>query len=365
MIIYYVFMTTMLGTYYLYQANKSSNLRKLFCILSSFFVFLLFAFRDTSVGMYDVEQSYTQLFYTLADKPYSYIFEKYTSDYLFYIFTKAVTFLTSNINIYLAISALPIVCATGILIYKYSVYPWMSWLMFFCLGYFSVHATIMRQSIAMALSLFMYMEALKGQYKKAVLFWIIASGFHITAIISIVPVILQKTNIKLNLKSICILLGTSILCFIFSDSIFDFAFSKITFERFNRYSLHLSSFNTTLFLINLLQCFFCVVVYYFLILKNTKHNGETDGGELGKGMESQLLLTILCSLPFYALTKTLSDIYRIGLYFSQFAIIAVPNSSRKVPAIIRVIVIFALIVIYYYYGAVRGFISVTPYRTIF
>lgn len=363
MTIYYAFMIVSIATYYLYKADKTLTMRKLYCFFTGAFVFLLFAFRDISLGMFDVEKSYSHIFYTIADNSLSYIFQNFTSDYLFYIFTKIITLFTSNINVYLAISALPIVCAVGLLIYRYSEYPWLSWIMFFCLGYFSAHVTIMRQSIAMALSIFMYMELHKENYKKAVVLWLLAVGFHITAVISIVLIIIKKWRVQINFKTNCMVLGLSVLCFMFSDKIFELAFSLISFERFNRYLLHLSSFNTTLFMINLLQCLFCVAFHYSMTAYERKNNElEYDGTMLQT--DNTMLVILLCSLPFYALTNTFSDIYRVGLYFSQFSIIAVPNFARKSPIIIRGLIIFILISIYFYYGAVRGLGEVSPYISV-
>lgn len=363
MTVYYVFMISSIVTYYLYKADKYLEMRKLYCIFSGAIVFAMFAFRDISLGMFDVERNYTKLFYTLIDKPVSYIFQNYSSDYLFYIFTKVITLFTSNINVYLAISALPIVCAVGILIYRYSEYPWLSWIMFFCLGYFSAHVTIMRQSIAMALSIFMYMELQRENYKKAIVLWLLAVGFHITAIISIVLIIIKKWKIQINFKTNCLVLGLSVLCFMFSDRIFELAFSLISFERFNRYLLHLSSFNTTLFMINLLQCLFCIALHYWMNAYKRKNNiSECDESMIQT--DNTFLVILLCSLPFYALTNTFSDIYRVGLYFSQFAIIAIPNFARKSPVIVRGLIIFILIGIYFYYGAVRGLGEVSPYISV-
>lgn len=358
MTVYYAFMIISVITYYLCHADKLLEMRKIYCILAGAFVFLLFAFRDISLGMFDVEKNYTRIFYTIAEQPFSCIFRSYSSDYLFYIYTKIVTMFTSNINVYLAVSSLPITCATAILIYRYSKYPWLSWIMFFCLGLFSEHVTIMRQSIAMALSIFMYMELQKENYRGATILWFLSVGFHITAITSIVLIIIKKRRIQINLKTNCIVLGLSGLCFMFSDKVFEIAFSLISFERFNRYLLHLSSFNATLFLINLLQCLFCVVFHYLMTAyerKNELEHIQTD---------DTLLVILLCSLPFYALTNTFSVIYRVGLYFSQFVIIAVPNFVRKSPIIIRGFIVFVLIGVYFYYGAVRGLGEVSPYLSV-
>lgn len=361
---YYVFMIISIVTYYLYKADKIIVMRKLYCFFTGAFVLGLFAFRDISLGMFDVEKNYTRLFYTLANEPLSYIFQRYSSDYLFYIFTKIVTLFTSNINVYLAISALPIVCAIGLLIYRFSEYPWLSWIIFFCLGYFSVHVTIMRQSVAMALSIFMYMELQQENYKRSVVLWLAAVGFHITAAFSIVLIVMKKWKIRINIKTNCMVLGLSVLCFLFSDKIFEIAFSLISFERFTRYSLHLSSFNTTLFLINIVQCIFCVILYYWQSAYTKDKNNESEYKGTLQQTKNAMLVILLFSLPFYALTNTFSDIYRIGLYFSQFVIIAIPNFTRKSPIIIRGFIIFALICVYFYYGAVRGLGEVSPYIAI-
>ena len=95
-----------------------------------------------------------------------------------------------------------------------------------------------------------------------------------------------------------------------------------------------------------------------------RKNNELECDETMVQTDNTMLVILLCSLPFYALTNTFSDIYRVGLYFSQFAIIAIPNFARKSPIIIRGLIIFILISIYFYYGAVRGLGEVSPYLSV-
>ena len=54
MTVYYVFMISSIVIYYLYKADKYLEMRKLYCIFSGAIVFAMFAFRDISLGMFDM-----------------------------------------------------------------------------------------------------------------------------------------------------------------------------------------------------------------------------------------------------------------------------------------------------------------------
>lgn len=374
MAIYFCFLGCATIVYYLFQANIFKSMRKIYCILVATFVFLLFAFRDISLGMHDVQDSYVKLFVHLADKSYSYIFKEYSSDYLFYILTKTITVFSHNINIYLAISAAPIVTAIGVLIYRYSKYPWISWIMFFTLGYFSINVTIMRQSIAMACCIFSFMKALDGEYKKAYILYIIAIGFHLTAVVSLFAILFIRFKINLNLKISFIMLTISVITLSISNIVIDFFFKRIMLERFQRYILHLSSFNTTMFAINTIQFIFCIAIFFIYDkgrkreiyhYKNRKDMSvlNSNSSFLDTG-DIYFTLAIMCSLPLYALTTAFADMYRLALYFSVYCVIAIPNYLSKMPTILRMLVGTLLLCIYIYYGISSGLTTVSPYISV-
>lgn len=353
--VYWFFFIVLFISYNLLHPMINKSKLRIWNFGAGFFVFLLFAIRDISMGLNDVQSSYIPTFHYLGTVSFKTIFEKYSSDWLFYIVSKVVRMLTENNNVWLAIMSLPICIAIEKLIRRYSKIPWLSWVLFFSLGFFSVNITIMRQSVAMAFFILMVLCLEEGEIKKALIYAILSPLFHLTGIVVIIPIIIYYYKPELTVNKIIIYTGMSIILWRCSLTVVSMLFKHISFVRFQRYRMHIASFNMTMFLIFMFIFLFSVVMV--VIYNDKKQNFNTN---------TSFIFLVGCSLPFYALTSTFSDLFRIGLYFSVFSIIIIPNSLIKIRKLAnRFCVEMIIIVFVLAYAYNWGLIDVSPYISCF
>lgn len=352
---YYLLYISLFIFYYLLKANMSMGNRKIFCGLFGIVVFLFFALRDVSLGMYDVLESYAPMFDRLHYLSFRDIFATYSADYLFYITSKIVGFFTTNVNVWLAIMSLPIVIAVSKLINRYSEMAWISWILFFSLGYFNLNVTIMRQSIAMAFGIFSFLSEANGNRKRAIFYCLIAFGFHTTGIISIVPILWNVLKIKMNFKRGIFVVAGSLLLWGVSSIVMEYVFNHFAYARFQRYLLHIEGFNMTMLLVY-------VAIFMFCLCLHCIGQKNLSIYEIEYNLDHWMLWLVALSLPILSLTSSFSTVFRVALYCNIYCIICVPNAIVKIRSqLLRLIVASGVIGVCVYYGAIRGLLEVTPY----
>ena len=367
MIFYTVFFVIYVVFYYMIGANKYKKNFNVYCIIMGLSVFLLFALRDISMGMNDVYDSYVPLFSVIKSSSMSDILSRVSDSYLFYILTKFISIFLEDVHLWIAFMSIPICIAIHLLIKNYSKLPWLSWIVFFSLGYFSVNVTIMKQSIAMAFVIFELLFLLKDKKKNAIICWIVACGFHPSALVCFIPIIIKVLNLRMNIKSGIVISVFSLALWNTSSLIVEYLFNYVKMDGLQRYSEHLSSFNMTLFMIFLLIFVFCLLIKKIYIdnINNNRKNQKLL--EFNKDKNYDFLMWIYSiSLPFLSLTSSFSDIYRVSLYFSIVDIILLPNMIIGVRNYLLRYSLFAIVIsIMLYYASVRGLINVIPYKTFF
>lgn len=351
--IYWVFFIVLFISYNTIHPNRSERNLTFWNFTMGFFVFLLFAFRNISMGLHDVYDSYAPTYQYLGTISFGTIFTRYSSDWLFYIVSKFIRIFTENTNVWMAFMALPICIAVGKLIRSCSFSPWISWILFFSLGFFSVNITVMRQSVAMAFVILAVLQLDVQNIRRAFLYAIIASLFHLTAVVVIIPIIIYLIKPKLTLKKIVVIVGVSLVTWGLSSIVVNWLFDHISMLRFQRYLLHLSSFNITMFLV-----FLSIFIYSALTIY------ISDKGQEVFNYDTAFIFILGCGLPFYALTSSFADLYRIGLYFSIFGIITVPNALMRIRRpITRLAVGTVILTVVLLYAFSRGLADVSPYIT--
>lgn len=351
--VYWIFFSLLFITYYTLHPNRDEKNLKYWNSSVGFFVFLLFAIRNISMGLHDVYDSYAPTYQYLATIPFKMIFTRYSSDWLFYIVSKCIRLFTENTNVWLAIMALPICVAVSKLIRKYSFFPWLSWILFFSLGFFSVNITVMRQSVAMAFVIFSILQLEDDNIKKSIIYAVIAVLFHMTALVAALPIVIYIVKPKLSFKKIVLFVGISIVVWGLSSVVVGWLFDHIGILRFQRYLLHISPFNMTMFLVFLMIFTYSALSMYI-----------TDHGDGIFNSDTAFVFILGCALPFYALTSTFSDLFRMGLYFSIFSIITVPNALGRIKKpTTRLAVGTVILIVVLLYAFNRGLVDVSPYVT--
>jgi len=163
----------------------------LILIISQFILF--HGLRHYSVGVDSVR--YYQRFLQAANiDSFKEIFSLHRFEPLYTLLEGTIGIFTDNYTIFFLGTSLLIFIPVGIFIYKYSNNYFMSIFLFIVLGYFDFSMNVVRQSIAMSISLIGYKYAKEKKFLKFLLIVLIASLFHYSAVV-IFPIYFL-TNLK-------------------------------------------------------------------------------------------------------------------------------------------------------------------------
>lgn len=103
---------------------------------------------------------------------------------LFYVLNKLVsTFANDDFQVLLLIIALISSASIGVLIYRYSPKPLVSYIVWNCFGYYMFSFYSLKQTIAMAFVMFAAIGIFENNLKKFLLFSVIAGFFHLPAFV--------------------------------------------------------------------------------------------------------------------------------------------------------------------------------------
>lgn len=227
--------------------------------------------------------------------------------------------------------------------YKYSVNPIFSFFIYFCVYYFD-SLGIIRQALAVSIILYGFDYIRKRLFLRYLLFVIIASLFHKTAIISLFFYFIYKMNLKLMLvlSLLLLLMLNYIYYFLFENDIMKFYFTA--YDNFSGGD-KVKIFN---------------IIVYFLLLFISKCNHTYKKAE---GLFSLVFLGLV--LPF-TFGGHLGG--RVSAYFLIFNIILIPvvliksNIYLKLTFIMLFVVYYIVFLYISQYSGRSGFI---PYQFIF
>lgn len=139
----------------------------------------------------------------------------------FYWLMKFVNEITNdNFQVLLIIIAIITETAVAVLIYRYSSMPWMSYLIWNCLGFYIAGMYSIKQSLAMGILMFAMIQVLENRPVKFVILTVIAGLFHAPAFIFLPAYWIAKR--KINYQSLIIYIFIAGLIFLFRNRIVDF-----------------------------------------------------------------------------------------------------------------------------------------------
>lgn len=116
-------------------------------------------------------------------------------------------------QIFLLFVAIVVEIAVAILIFRYSPKPWLSYLMWNCIGFYVFGFSAVKQSLAMALLIFAYIGIIEQKPKKFLVWTLLAGAVHLPALIFLPAYLLAK--LKLNAKTLVGYALTAVLIFVF------------------------------------------------------------------------------------------------------------------------------------------------------
>ena len=112
------------------------------------------------------------------------------------------TLSNGEFQVFLIISAIFIEVVVAYLIYKYSPLPWLSFLVWNCMGFYCFGFSAIKQSIAMGLIMIAFVGIMEERPKQFALFTILAGFVHTPALIFLPAYFLSKQ--KFNLRTLII-----------------------------------------------------------------------------------------------------------------------------------------------------------------
>lgn len=115
-------------------------------------------------------------------------------------------------QVFLIISAVFIEVVVAYLIYKYSPLPWLSFLVWNCMGFYCFGFSAIKQSIAMALIMIAFVGIMEEKPKQFTIFTVLAGFVHAPALIFLPAYFLSKQ--KFTLKTLIIYLCGAAAVFI-------------------------------------------------------------------------------------------------------------------------------------------------------
>lgn len=147
----------------------------------------------------------------------------------FQMFMKLIsTFTNGNFQIFLLIVAIIIESAVAVLIYRYSPKPWLSYLVWNCLGFYIFGFSAIKQALAMALIMYAMVGILENDPKRFLIYTLLAGFVHMPALAFLPAYWLSKR--KINVITILSYIGVAGVIYVFRNSIVSFI-SELYYEE--------------------------------------------------------------------------------------------------------------------------------------
>lgn len=228
-------------------------------------------------------------------------------------------------------------------IQRYSRYPTISVLAFIALSYFSFSLTGLRQTIAMAIALSSIRLIEDRRPVKFVLLVLLASLFHISAIVFLIayPITLLKIGYKHILAFIVV--GVFFLGF---QSYARIAIGLLFGEnRLAGYADRTTSLTASGFIIQL--CIFMFCSFYYI--KADKNNAKLN----------MLMNLSFIGLCFQMYAAMIAEMFRVSMYFSVANIVLIPiaiaQENRLLTRQIELFVIFSVLVAFIFRNGIPNY----------
>lgn len=316
--------------------SPTSKVNKRISIWAGINLLIYAGFRATSVGT-DLS-SYTSSYLMLPNMSFSSLFTStwlvVSRDPIFYSFLKILTYISEEPQFMIFITSAIVVLSFSIFIYKNSLNPLMSFIMFIGLRYYAFTLTGIRQALAWSIILLSYQFIKERKFIKFTLTVIFASLFHSSAILFVLAYPLAKIK-KIERMSLIISLGF-LFNFMSNNLILKLLLRLPGLQQYESYIYRgeQGTTGTTMLLI------YMSILLFFFILRNKILNKD-------KHMYLAYNLSIL-GVAITALSFSYANAFRIGYYFVLPIIILLPSSiinsfDKKSQLLINIIIITFLV----------------------
>lgn len=253
--------------FFIRKVNINSKSTKWFLFLSFLQMFLIQALRSSEVG---TDTAYYVNVYDnfLNSEYYSFLFTHFELGFRFLFFI--LKEIGADAQVLLGIVSAVTMFCFAIFIYNNSKDIRMSTFLFACMFYPNSF-NILRQYMAISIAINSYYFVKKEQYGKAILLIILASMFHTTAILMVVPLLLRMVKNWDLIRKLIIL--SSFMFFLFGNKIVGTLLPLLGKE----YYLQGFEVNRLIRMTTILTMIFAIILWYFSKkMKNSSNNDEIE-----------------------------------------------------------------------------------------
>lgn len=337
------------------MAKDKISRRKLQVAGSAFGMWLVLALRSPLCGvdLYNDTPGSVSYYYVFKNALESSFFDILNGELIlrsgmdvgWVIYTKVVTLITSDFQVFLAITAFIELFFLSRVIYKHSTHIFISFLVFFSLGIYLASFSTLRQVLALSITAYSIDFLLDKKYLRFSLWVILATTLHLSAIVFFVMIPLSKLRLTNKVCiSLLILLGL-LLPFI------KYIITAITQILFGgaRFTVETDEGGAyTMFVV------YVLIFLLSLMIKNTSPYKNILRGIYLMSAAGQSLGII-----------STTHLTRVAFYFSIFYVFAFPMlidrlfdmKAKKVAEIILSFLLFG----FFYITAKDGYLHVVPY----
>ena len=254
----------------------------LFGVLITFFMYLIFSKNKNiqyvmtalplcviSAIRYDVGTDYFYRYVPI----YRALWNGYDVENLeigFKLFIKLLINFTSDYQILFIITSIVIVYGIIGIIFKYSKKPIISIVLFFLLGYYFESMNLVRQYMALSLSMIAFDKMMEKKHFQYIIYTFIATSIHNVAIVSVFYILLSKIKLLKPNHLGCFIVVIIIFKNIFLNIII-FLLNNTRFLNYENTKYFESDLPILLLILNIAIYF---VLYYFMLVKKEKLSKE-------------------------------------------------------------------------------------------
>ncbi len=235
-------------------------------------------------------------------------FDSDQKDPFYYVFSWFFSRVFSDAQWWLAFVALAYIFAVGLIIYKESENPVLSFLAFLALAYFEFSLSGLRQTLALSFTVLSYFGIRNRNWKQFVILVLLASLFHRSALIFLIVYPIANTKVG-KLHFVIAILAVA-LFLVGEAPIRSFLERYLVDTQYEGYIERTVGLSMAGFIIQLAIFVFCYV-YYPVVSKKYEH--------------ANILYNLaFIGLLFQLFSSMIAEVFRISMYFSVFNILLIP-----------------------------------------
>lgn len=326
------------------KANRSDRRKRKFLIFSFVLMILLAGLRAPSVGI-DLARHYAIRFEQIASYNWGQIpqfsaLSTYEIGYCY--FCKLISTINPNVQFFIFVTSAIVYGTMGYLIYKKSQDVILSTMLVIFSCQYYMYMNIIRQALAVSIVLIGYIvldrsHRLIPDYIKFVLFVLLASTFHDSAILCLVMILFDR--MKFKRKDIFLGGVITVICYVLYAKLFVLVANLISNDSGN-YATYMEKAGENVGNINLQSIASLVLTagafligVYVLVWKSRKH-GEpqrvsTDIYSLTRHESFLLYMSLLATICRLLIFK-MNIINRFSYYFIPFIILLYPYAISRI-----------------------------------